>query len=107
MPSVSNACLAPATGRVAAGGWETAAMVRRYAHLAVSHLAPYASRAGLLIANDGRTETRPSPRPRVWAQIGHSAWYLKTGPTVSPRIEGKFMVARGGIEPPTRGFSVR
>ena len=32
---------------------------------------------------------------------------LKTYVTVSPRIDGDFMVARGGIEPPTRGFSVR
>ena len=34
-----------------------AAMVRRYAHLAVSHLTPYASRTGLLIANNGRSES--------------------------------------------------
>jgi hypothetical protein len=26
------------------GGWETAAMVRRYAHLASHHLAPYAAK---------------------------------------------------------------
>ena len=29
------------------GGWETPAMVRRYAHLAAQHLAPYADRAGM------------------------------------------------------------
>jgi integrase len=39
------------------GGWETAAMVRRYAHLAVSHLAPYASRTGLVIASDKGADT--------------------------------------------------
>ena len=30
------------------GGWESAEMVRRYAHLAADHLAPYADRLGLL-----------------------------------------------------------
>jgi integrase len=33
------------------GGWETPAMVRRYAHLAVSHLAPYAGKAGIMGTN--------------------------------------------------------
>jgi integrase len=33
------------------GGWETPAMVRRYAHLAVGHLAPYAGKAGVVVAN--------------------------------------------------------
>jgi hypothetical protein len=28
------------------GGWESPAMVRRYAHLAADHLAPYAERLG-------------------------------------------------------------
>lgn len=39
------------------GGWESAEMVRRYAHLAADHLAPYAERLGALRAveseNDG------------------------------------------------------
>jgi hypothetical protein len=52
-------------------------MVRRYAHLASDRLAAYAGKV------EFTTGTNPS------------------------RIEGKFMVARGGIEPPTRGFSVR
>ena len=38
------------------GGWETPAMVRRYAHLAVTHLAPYAGKAGIVIANDNRAQ---------------------------------------------------
>jgi len=87
------------------GGWETAAMVRRYAHLAVSHLAPYASRTGLLIAADrihGRERDRKSGHKLVTA-----CWCLKTGPAVSSRNLGNLVVARGGIEPPTRGFSVR
>jgi hypothetical protein len=29
-------------------GWESAEMVRRYAHLAVDHLAPFADRLGAL-----------------------------------------------------------
>jgi integrase len=33
------------------GGWETPAMVRRYAHLAVGHLAAYADRAGIMGTN--------------------------------------------------------
>ncbi|MCL2430538.1 MAG: site-specific integrase [Alphaproteobacteria bacterium] len=33
------------------GGWETPAMVRRYAHLATEHLAPYAGKAGVAIVN--------------------------------------------------------
>ncbi len=31
------------------GGWESAEMVRRYAHLAADHLAPYADRLSALI----------------------------------------------------------
>ena len=30
------------------GGWESPEMVRRYAHLAADHLAPYAERLGAL-----------------------------------------------------------
>ena len=33
------------------GGWETPAMVRRYAHFAVGHLAAYADRAGIVGTN--------------------------------------------------------
>ena len=32
------------------GGWESAEMVRRYAHLAADHLAPYANRLGAVCA---------------------------------------------------------
>jgi integrase len=34
------------------GGWKTFAMVKRYAHFAVEHLAPYAGRAGLVVTNE-------------------------------------------------------
>jgi len=33
------------------GGWEAPAMVRRYAHLTVEHLAAYADRAGIMGTN--------------------------------------------------------
>ena len=39
------------------GGWQSPAMVRRYAHLAADHLAPYAQRLGavraVVVQNDG------------------------------------------------------
>jgi integrase len=37
------------------GGWETPAMVRRYAHLASEHLAAYAGKVGMVAANDNRS----------------------------------------------------
>jgi hypothetical protein len=41
------------------GGWESPDMVRRYAHLAADHLAPFAERLGALRSveseNDGTT----------------------------------------------------
>ena len=43
------------------GGWESAEMVRRYAHLAADHLAPYAERLGAVRAaaeNDGTNTTQ-------------------------------------------------
>jgi integrase len=36
------------------GGWETPAMVRRYAHLPAEHLAPYAGNAKVLGTNASR-----------------------------------------------------
>jgi integrase len=39
------------------GGWETPAMVRRYAHLAVGHLAPYADRAGIMGTNSSQNQS--------------------------------------------------
>jgi len=36
-----------------------------------------------------------------------ACWSLNTALIVSPRNTGIFRVARGGIEPPMRGFSVR
>ena len=45
------------------GGWESAEMVRRYAHLAADHLAPYAERLGPLrtinVQNDGTFWSQP------------------------------------------------
>ena len=45
------------------GGWESTAMVRRYAHLAADHLAPYADRLGALRAvessNHGTNTAQP------------------------------------------------
>lgn len=39
------------------GGWQSPEMVRRYAHLAADHLAPYAERLGAVravgVENDG------------------------------------------------------
>ena len=50
------------------GGWETASMVRRYAHLAADHLAAYASNIGLVATNDKPAtqiwHSRKRPRPR-------------------------------------------
>ena len=44
------------------GGWASTEMVRRYAHLAADHLAPYAERLGTLRAR----------RESTTAQIRHS-----------------------------------
>jgi hypothetical protein len=64
-------------------GWETEKMVRRYAHLAAEHLAIYAS----------NTESH-----------GTTAGFPRHSPTASVRELRKFMVAKGGVEPPTRQF---
>ena len=37
------------------GGWETAEMVRRYAHLNAEHLAPYADRLSSQVGVEGAT----------------------------------------------------
>jgi len=42
------------------GGWESPEMVRRYAHLAAEHLAPYADRLCALRVVDGGDGTNPS-----------------------------------------------
>ena len=46
------------------GGWESAEMVRRYAHLSAEHLAPYADRMSALSAWTD---------PEIAAQICHKA----------------------------------
>lgn len=45
------------------GGWETPAMVRRYAHLTVEHLAPYAERlSSLRVVEGGVSDTNTTQR---------------------------------------------
>lgn len=44
------------------GGWSSAEMVRRYAHLAADHLAPFAERLGTLCAVDSVTVGTKNPR---------------------------------------------
>ena len=45
------------------GGWESPEMVRRYAHLAADHLAPYAERLGSLRTNGVQNMARFGHRP--------------------------------------------
>ena len=70
-------------------GWETEKMVRRYAHLAAEHLAVYAANTEKSRHKYGTTTGFPRHSPIT------TGWKIKN-----------FVVARGGIEPPTRGFSV-
>ncbi len=49
------------------GGWESVSMVRRYAHLAADHLAPYAGRAGIAAVNGDVTISARSATPGVAA----------------------------------------
>ena len=56
------------------GGWESAEMVRRYAHLAADHLAPYAERLCAVRALDFETVAR----------FGHSPENSKGLPSASP-----------------------
>jgi len=56
------------------GGWESAEMVRRYAHLAADHLAPYAERLCAARATEHETVAR----------FGHSPENRKGLPSASP-----------------------
>jgi len=56
------------------GGWESAEMVRRYAHLAADHLAPFAER--LCATRAMETE--------AMARFGHSPENSKGLPSASP-----------------------
>lgn len=56
------------------GGWESAEMVRRYAHLAADHLAPYAERLCTVRAMENET----------MARFGHSPENSKGLPSASP-----------------------
>ena len=71
-------------------GWETERMARRSAHLAAEHLAVYAGNT-----EDHGTNAAQAPDFHGTAP-SEKCWKLES-----------YMVARGGIEPPTRGFSVR
>lgn len=47
------------------GGWETAEMVRHYAHLSAEHLAPYAERLGTLrVVDAGANGTKLAQRQK-------------------------------------------
>ena len=71
------------------GGWETENMVRRYAHLAAEYLAVYAEKMESPSTESYGT-TKRIPRHSLTDSLFKSM---------------SCMVARGGIEPPTRGFS--
>ena len=71
-------------------GWKTEKMVRRYAHLGAEHLAIYA----------GNTESHGT-------NTAQPPDFRGTAPIASHGKLKKLVVARGGIEPPTRGLSVR
>jgi Phage integrase family len=72
-------------------GWESECMVRRYAHLAANHLAPYSEKVGTLGTS--------------WAQA--AGFPVASGKRQPKRLKLKRkLVTRGGIEPPTRGFSM-
>ena len=79
------------------GGWQSSEMVRRYAHFQPgTHLvaASQAIEGKSELGTKSPTARNRAPRPRVQAASN----------TLNLR---KKLVAREGIEPPTRGFSVR
>ena len=75
------------------GGWESPEMVRRYAHLAADHLAPYAERlcAGRAVAaaSDGTNSAQGRKRQGL--------------ASLQPL---DMLVGRAGIEPATNGLRV-
>jgi hypothetical protein len=75
-------------------GCETERMVRRYAHLSGEHLAPYAERMAEHLGTFwAQQPVDDNQKPRKKAATCHC-------------FHGKNLVAKGGIEPPTHGFSV-
>jgi integrase len=68
-------------------GWESERMVRRYAHLAASHLAPYAERVGVLGTN--------------WAQSANASSEAATGGILNARNISEKLVPATGFEPVT------
>ena len=53
------------------GGWESAEMVRRYAHLAANHLAPFADRLSALSvpSRESTARLRHSPKIGCWRRL--------------------------------------
>lgn len=43
------------------GGWKSESMVRRYAHMSVKHLAPYATKLTFLVTPEETAEIRETP----------------------------------------------
>ena len=65
------------------GGWASTEMVRRYAHLAADHLAPYAEKlCRPLTAVPERLRPKSLCR-KVWAHFGHSRQNKTAHPKVS------------------------
>ena len=71
-------------------------MVRRYAHLAVAHLAPYAGKAGIVIANavGAKAPVVSANDNPVGTNWSHQLRALKTDRAVSPRMKRGLLVVR-------------
>ncbi len=94
-------------------GWETERMVRRYAHLAAEYLAVY---AGNTESHGTNTAQAPDFHDTARLQVVKvkdalpDSWVTVYSGGMNRHLcdrngHRKFVVARGGIEPPTRGFS--
>jgi len=69
------------------GGWQTATMVRRYAHLAVEHLAAYVGRTNI----HGTNMAQPAESRAAW----------RSDVALKSRKQGN-LVGRVGVEPTTK-----
>ena len=76
------------------GGWESSKMVRRYAHLAAEHLAPYAERLCAMRAIAAESDGTNTAQ----------GWKIQ-GLASLQALER--LVGRVGIEPTTNGLRVR
>jgi hypothetical protein len=84
--------------------WETPAMVRRYAHLATDHLAAYASKVGIVVANDNRPNApaiAANDTGHKLGTVGKGRVALDVEQRLSPRKQGNLLVPAEGLEPPT------